>query len=440
MSLPVVAIVGRSNVGKSTLFNRIVGKRISIQKDELGVTRDRIYAKASWAGHDFTLIDTGGIETKGIDEFSKEIEKQADIALAMCDVVLYVVDVKAGIMSGDIDIANKLRRLRKPVILVCNKLDNYKEEELYDFYQLGFGEPYGISSLQGKGVGDILDKAVSFFKTKKEEDDSDVLKIAIVGKPNAGKSSLVNKLANEERVIVSDIAGTTRDSIDVPFRYNKKDYLLIDTAGMRRKSNIEDETVEKYSIYRTIDSLKRADVVVVVIDVNEPISEQDVKICALAHNEEKPIVVALNKWDLVEKDTNSMNKITKSLENDLAFMNYYKPVFLSALTGKRLDKLMLAVDEAYENANKKVSIGSFNEILQSAYSVTAPPQKKGKKLRIFYATQTGVCPPSFVLFVNDTSLVTDNYLRYLENTIRKSIDFTGTPIKFTAKSKREEDL
>ncbi len=441
MSLPVVAIVGRSNVGKSTLFNRIVGKRISIAKDEMGVTRDRIYATASWAGHDFTLIDTGGIETKGIDEFSKEIEKQADIAIAMCDIILYVVDNQSGILPADRELAERLRKSKKPIVLVVNKLDNYKEEDLYDFYSLGLGEPFGVSSIQGKGVGDVLDRVVSLFKERKEEKSKDgVLKIAILGKPNVGKSSLVNRIAGEERVIVSSVAGTTRDSIDVPFKYNKREYLLIDTAGMRKKRSIDEETVEKYSIYRTLDSLKRADVIVVVFDASQTISEQDVKICALAHNEEKPIVIVMNKWDKVEKDNNSMAKITAQLEKDLAFMNYFKPVYLSALTGKKLDKLMPAINEAYANANKKVSIGSFNDILQSAYSVTAPPIKKGKKLRIFYATQSGVCPPSFVLFVNDTSLVTDNYLRYLENTIRKSIDFTGTPIKLTVKSKREEDL
>ncbi len=441
MGRPVVAIVGRSNVGKSTLFNRIVGKRISIVNDEIGVTRDRIYAVAEWAGHSFTLIDTGGIELKSKDEFQEDIAKQAEIAIGMSDVILYVVDTRAGILPNDIAVADKLRRCKKPIVLVCNKMDDYKPEDLYEFYNLGLGEPYGVSSLQGKGVGDVLDKVISHFATRveKEEDDG-VLKIAIVGKPNAGKSSIVNRLAGEERVIVSSVAGTTRDAIDVPFNYNKKKYMIIDTAGMRRKSHIEDETVERYSIYRTIDSIQRADVVVVVIDVSTPITEQDVKICALAHNENKPIVVVMNKWDLVEKDKSTMDKITKQLETDLAFMNYFKPVYLSALTSKRMEKLMPAINEVYANATKKVSAGAFNDILQSAYSVTAPPAKKGKKLRIFYGTQTGTCPPTFVLFVNDTSLVTDNYLRYLENTLRKSVDFTGTPIRFTTKSKREEDL
>lgn len=440
-SLPVVAIVGRSNVGKSTLFNRIVGKRISIVQDEIGVTRDRIYATAEWCGHSFTLIDTGGIELKSKDEFAEDIAKQADIAIDMSDVILYVVDAKTGILPNDIAVAEKLRRSKKKIVLICNKLDDYKPEELYDFYTLGLGEPFGVSAQQGKGIGDALDKVVSYFGERKETNEDDgVIKIAIVGKPNAGKSSIVNRLANEERVIVSSVAGTTRDAIDVPFNYNKQKYLIIDTAGMRRKSNIEDETVERYSIFRTIDSIKRADVVVVVIDVSVPLSEQDVKVCALAHNENKPIVIVMNKWDLVDKNKDTMNKVTKQLETDLAFMNYFKPVYLSALTAKRMDKLMPAINEAYANANRKITAGVFNEILQTAYSVTAPPAKKGKKLRIFYGTQTGVCPPTFVLFVNDTSLVTDNYLRYLENSLRKSVDYTGTPIRITVKSKREEDL
>lgn len=440
-SLPVVGIVGRSNVGKSTLFNRIVGKRISIVQDEIGVTRDRIYATAEWCGHSFTLIDTGGIELKSKDEFAEDIAKQADIAIDMSDVILYVVDAKTGILPNDIAVAEKLRRSKKKIVLICNKLDDYKPEELYDFYTLGLGEPFGVSAQQGKGIGDALDKVVSYFGERKETNEDDgVIKIAIVGKPNAGKSSIVNRLANEERVIVSSVAGTTRDAIDVPFNYNKQKYLIIDTAGMRRKSNIEDETVERYSIFRTIDSIKRADVVVVVIDVSVPLSEQDVKVCALAHNENKPIVIVMNKWDLVDKNKDTMNKVTKQLETDLAFMNYFKPVYLSALTAKRMDKLMPAINEAYANANRKITAGVFNEILQTAYSVTAPPAKKGKKLRIFYGTQTGVCPPTFVLFVNDTSLVTDNYLRYLENSLRKSVDYTGTPIRITVKSKREEDL
>lgn len=441
MALPVVAIVGRPNVGKSTLFNKIAGKRISIVQDEPGVTRDRIYADAEWCGHNFTLIDTGGLDLRSNDEISKHIIKQADIAVAMADVILYVVDVKTGLVNEDYAVADKLRKSKKKIILVCNKLDKYKPEELYDFYALGLGEPYGISAQQAKGIGDILDEVVSSFGERRDmSEENDAIKIAIVGKPNAGKSSLVNRLVNEERVIVSSVAGTTRDAIDVPFNYNKHKYVLIDTAGMRRKRSIEDETVERYSIFRTIDSIKRADVVVIVIDVSVPISEQDVKICALAHNENKPIVVVMNKWDLIEKETNTMNKFNEKLKTDLAFMSYFIPVYLSALTSKRIDKLMPAINQAYENANRQVPKGALNDILQSAYTIAPPPSKNGKKLKIFYATQTGECPPTFVLFVNDSTLITDNYLRYLENTIRKSVDFSGTPIRITTKSKREEDL
>lgn len=440
MALPVVAIVGRPNVGKSTLFNRLAGKRISIVQDEPGVTRDRIYAQGEWCGHNFTLIDTGGIDLKSQEEMSKHIIKQADIAVSMSDVILYVVDAKIGLIPEEYEVAERLRRSKKKVILVCNKLDNYKPDQLYDFYALGLGEPFGISAKQGYGVGDVLDEVVKGFGDRKEPEYADAIKIAIVGKPNAGKSSLVNKMLGEERVIVSNVAGTTRDAVDIPFNYNKQKYVLIDTAGLRRKRSIEDETVEKYSVFRTLDSIKKADVVVVVIDASVKLSEQDVKVCALAHNEFKPVVVVMNKWDLIEKDNQTMNKFNKQLETDLAFMTYHIPVYLSALTGKRMDKLMPAVLKAYENANKKITTGSLNEIIQSAYSVSAPPSKNGKRLRMFLGSQTGTCPPEFTLFVNDSSLMTDNYLRYMENSIRKSIDFSGTPIKMVAKSKREEDL
>lgn len=439
-SLPVVAIVGRPNVGKSTLFNRLAGKRISIVQDEPGVTRDRIYATAEWCGHSFTLIDTGGIDLKSDDQIVKNIAKQADIAIGMSDIILYVVDVKSGIVPADIEVADKLRKSKKKVILVCNKLDNYKPELLYEFYELGLGEPFGICASQGMGVGDVLDEVVKNFGERKEVQDDGAIKIAIVGKPNAGKSSLVNRLLGEERVIVSSVAGTTRDAIDVPFNYNKQKFVLIDTAGMRRKRSIEDETVERYSIFRTIDSVKRADVIVVVMDVSTEISEQDVKICALAHNENKPVVVAMNKWDLIDKDQNKSDDFTKKLQIDLAFMNYFKPVYLSALTGKKTEKLMPAVLEAYANANKTVTTGMLNDILQSAYLISPVPSKNGKKLKIYYGTQTGTCPPTFTLFINDDTLMSDNYLRYLENNIRKSVDFSGTPIKIVCKSKREEDL
>jgi GTP-binding protein len=357
----------------------------------------------------------------------------------MADLILFLVDGKEGLTSSDLDVASKLRKCKKPVLLVVNKLDNYRAEDLFEFYSLGLGEPMGISAEHGTGIGDLLDKVVENLP-KQTATKAESIKIAIVGKPNAGKSSLINRLVGENRVIVSDIAGTTRDSVDIPFNYNKKSYTLIDTAGMRRKSKIDDETTEKYSVFRTIDSIRRADVVVLVLDASEPISEQDVRIAGLIHEENKPSVVVMNKWDLIEKDTNTINKFEKQLQTDLAYMSYFKSIYLSALTGKRTEKLMQAVEEVYGNACKKISAGTLNDILQGAYAISAPPSKGGKKLRIFYATQTGTNPPTFALFVNDITLMADNYKRYLENSIRSAVDFTGTPIRITLKAKNEKDL
>ena len=438
--LPLVAVVGKPNVGKSTFFNRIVGKRISIVNDEPGVTRDRIYADAEWCGHAFTMIDTGGIEFNSDDNFSRHILIQAELAIDMADEIVFIVDGKEGLTAGDLDVAQKLRRTKKPVILVVNKLDNYKPEDLYEYYSLGLGEPFGISAEQALGLGDLLDEIVKNLPENTKEEDDDSIKVAIVGKPNAGKSSIINKLVGENRVIVSDVAGTTRDAVDIPFKCNKKKYTLIDTAGLRRKSKIEDETTERYSVFRTIDSIRRADVVVLVIDSNEPLSEQDVKIAGLIHEELKPSVIVMNKWDLITKETSTMNKFDKQLSVDLAYMSYFKSVYLSALTGKRLEKLMEAVDEVWENANKKITAGNLNEIIQNAYAISNPPAKGGKRLKIFYATQTGTTPPTFVLFVNDTDLMQDNYKRYIENSIRNAVDFMGTPIRITLKSKKEEDI
>lgn len=441
MREPLVAIVGRPNVGKSTLFNRIVGKRISIVNDEPGVTRDRIFARAEWLDNSFTLIDTGGLDLEKQDEITKNIVHQAKLAIDMADVILFVIDGKIGLTVQDEDALDVLRKSNKKIILVVNKIDNYDESLSYEYYSLGLGEPYLISSIHGKGIGDLLDKVVSYFeKERLVGGDEDVVKLAIVGKPNAGKSSLINRLVGEDRVIVSNVAGTTRDSINIPFKYNGKKYSLIDTAGMRRKSKIEDETVERYSIIRSLDAIRNADVVVLVIDVSEEISDQDVKIAGLIHEQNKPSVIVFNKWDLIEKDTNTMNKYEKLLETELAFMSYYKSVYLSALTGKRTEKLMQAVEKVIENANRQVSAGALNDILQDAYTINSPTYKKGKKLRIFYATQTGTKPPIFTLFVNDTKLMENNYLRYLENNIRKAFDFSGTPIQIKMKCKKEEDL
>ena len=441
MKEPLVAIVGRPNVGKSTLFNRIVGKRISIVNDEPGVTRDRIFSHAEWLDNSFTLIDTGGLDFEKNDEITINIVSQAKLAIEMADVILFVVDGKAGITAEDRNVVSVLRKSKKQIILVVNKIDNYDENLAYEYYELGLGEPYLISSIHGSGVGDLLDKVVSCFpKEMLMVKKDDAIKIAIVGKPNAGKSSLINRLVGENRVIVSNIAGTTRDAIDIPFKYNGKKYMLIDTAGMRRKKKIEDETVERYSIIRSLDAIRNADIVVLVIDSSTEISDQDLKIAGFIDEQNKPSVIVLNKWDLIDKDTNTMNKFEKTLKNELSFMSYFKSVYLSALTGKRTEKLMQAVEDVLENNNRQISAGSLNDILQDAYTVNAPAFKNNKRLKIFYATQSGTNPPTFVLFVNDINLMTDNYLRYLENNLRKAFDFTGTPIRIKLKCKKDYDL
>lgn len=441
MKEPLVAIVGRPNVGKSTLFNRIIGKRISIVNDEPGVTRDRIFYRANWLDNNFMLIDTGGLDFENQDEISVNIVKQAKLAIEMADVIVFVVDGKLGLTASDRDVVEVLRKAKKKIVLAVNKVDNYDENLAYEYYELGLGEPVLISSLHGKGVGDLLDKVVSHFpKDSKNQEDEDVVKIAIVGKPNAGKSSLINRLVGEERVIVSSIAGTTRDSVNIPFKYNEKKYALIDTAGMRRKSKIEDNTVERYSIIRSLDSVRNADIVLLVMDVTQEVSDQDLKIASFINEEHKPSILVLNKWDLVEKDTNTMHKFEQKLDGEFAFMPYFKTVYLSALTGKRTEKLMPTIDMVLENAHRKVTAGDLNDVLQDAYLLNSPTYKKGKKLRVFYATQSGVNPPTFVLFVNDIHLMENNYLRYLENNIRKAFNFEGVPIRITMKCKKEEDL
>lgn len=441
MREPLVAIVGRPNVGKSTLFNRIVGKRISIVNDEPGVTRDRIFYRANWLDNNFILVDTGGLDFENQDEISVNIVKQAKVAIDTADVIIFVVDGKLGLTSSDRDVVEVLRKSKKKIVLAVNKIDNYDENLVYEYYELGLGEPILISSLHGKGVGDLLDRVVTYFpKDAKQTEEDDVVKIAIVGKPNAGKSSLINRLVGEERVIVSSIAGTTRDSVNIPFKYNGKKYSLIDTAGMRRKSKIEDNTIERYSIIRSLDSIRNADIVLLVIDVTTEISDQDLKIASFINEENKPSIIVLNKWDLIEKDTNTMCKFEDKLSKELAFMSYFKSVYLSALTGKRTEKLMPAINAVLENAHRSVSSGDLNDVLQDAYLLNSPAYKKGKKLRVFYATQSSVVPPTFVLFVNDINLMENNYLRYLENNIRKAFNFEGTPIRITLKCKKEEDL
>ena len=441
MYKPIVAIVGRPNVGKSTFFNKVVGKRIAIVEDEPGVTRDRVYGDAEWNGVEFSLVDTGGIDLKSTDIMKKHILTQAKIAIDIADVILFFTDGKEGLVPNDQEVAEMLRKSKKPVVLVVNKLDNFTIEDTYDFYKLGLGEPMPISSEQKRGLGDLLDKVVALLpkEGKTNEHQKHGLKIAIVGKPNVGKSSLTNKLVGKDRVIVSDIAGTTRDAVEVPFSKNGKDYLLIDTAGLRRKRSIEDGTVERYSVFRTLESIRKADVVLVVFDVTQDISEQDVRIAGLVHEEQKPTVIVLNKWDAVQKDTYTQNKIKEKLAIDLAYMNYFEPVFISALSGQNIDKLLQAVEKVRENNTKRITTGTLNEIIQNAIATTPAPQKAGKRLKILYATQTGIEPPTFVLFVNDTDLATNGYLRHIENCIRKSVDYSGTPIRITTKSRGEDD-
>lgn len=441
MEKPLVAVVGRPNVGKSTFFNRIAGKKISIVKDMPGVTRDRIYADAEWCGHSFTIVDTGGLDVKNKDEFQQNITRQAELAVELAQVVLLFVDGKQGLLPADYDAADFLRKYKVPIVLVVNKIDNNELEKTYEFYNLGLGEPIAISAELNKGIGDLLDVIVSKFKTKVDSLVEDKrIKIAVVGKPNAGKSSLVNKLLGENRVMVSNVAGTTRDAIDSPFKYDGKEYLLIDTAGIRRKSKIDKDSVELYSVIRSFDAIRRADVVVMVVDSVEGLSEQDVRIAGFIHEEGKPSVILMNKWDAIEKDTYTMNKFNEQLAEDLKFMDYYVALYGSALTGLRINKLMESVNQVLENANRRITTGNLNDILQNAVLTTEPPTKNGRRLKIYYITQPSVTPPTFVLFVNDKELMHFSYLRYLENCIRNAVDFKGTPIRLLVNSKKEKDV
>ncbi len=440
MTKPLVAVVGRPNVGKSTFFNRICGKRISIVKDLPGVTRDRIYADAEWQGYNFTLIDTGGIELKSDDAMYKHIRKQVEIAVDVADVIVFFVDGKQGLVASDMDVADYLRTVNKPVVLAVNKLDNFTVENMdavYDFYQLGLGEPIGVSAEQSKGLGDLLDEIVKYFD-KIESDESDNIKIAVVGRPNVGKSSMVNKILGYERVIVSDVAGTTRDAVDTPFTRNGKNYTIIDTAGLRRKRGVEFDTVESYSVMRSIAAIKRADVVLIVFDSSEEISEQDVRIAGMVHEEGKPCIIVMNKWDVVEKDTHTIEDYKKTLDNQLAFMDYYVPIFVSAKTGQRVDRIFDVIDKVYENASRRIPTGILNDVIREAVSVNEPPSPSGRRLKILYATQTDVNPPKIVVFVNNEKILHFSYRRYLENSLRKAFDFSGTPIVVVYNSKKEE--
>ncbi len=441
MEKPVLAIIGKPNVGKSTFFNRVAGKRISIVKNTPGVTRDRIIVDAEWAGHAFSMIDTGGIEPAKDDEWQKYILMQANLAIDVADVVLMIVDGKEGVSNSDFNVAQILRKAKKPVVLAVNKLENDElDEGTLDFYKLGLGIPIAISSEHGKGVADVLDEVVALFKNKVSPfEENAKTKIAIVGRPNAGKSSITNRLLGETRVVVSDVAGTTRDAIDVPFRYKGKDFVLIDTAGIRRKSKIDYESIEGFSVMRSLQAIRRANVVVYVLDASEEISEQDVRVLGYIHELGKPSVILYNKWDLIEKDNKTVKKYTDKLKQELKFMDYFVVQYISALEGTRFGKIMESVETVLEHAKTRISTGLLNEILQDAISTTEPPTHAGKRLKIKYMTQVDVCPPTFMLFVNDEKLLHFSYKRYLENCLRRAKDFSGTPIKILVKQTNKGD-
>ena len=436
MAKPLVAIVGRPNVGKSTFFNKVSGKKISIVEDTPGVTRDRLYADAEWCGKAFTLIDTGGIELKSSDEMWQHIKKQADIAIDTADVIIFFCDAKTGLTAADYDVATMLRRSGKPIVLAVNKLDNYREDVLFDFYELGLGQPIGISAEQSKGIGDLLDEVCADFD-KVDIEEEEGLKIAIVGKPNAGKSRLTNQLLGYDRTIVSDVAGTTRDAVDTPIEVDGKKYVLIDTAGIRKKKAV-DEDIEYYSVLRSLAAIRRADVCLIVIDAAEGITEQDVKIAGYVHEQGKPSIIVMNKWDKVDKDTYTVNKFEEKLKNELAFMSYYKSVYVSAKFGQRVNKILTLAEEVYLNASKRITTGTLNDVLGDAIRATEPPTKNGRRLKIYYMTQDGVTPPTFIVFVNDGELMHFSYRRFLENTLRKAFGFEGTPIRIFVHEKNED--
>ncbi len=436
MSRPIVAVVGRPNVGKSSFFNKICGERISIVDDMPGVTRDRIYADAEWCGKEFTLIDTGGLDPKSDDIFQEVIQEQANIAMDIADVIVMIVDGKTGVTTADEILAKKLRVTTKPVVLVVNKLDRFNIEDVYEFYQLGLGDPLPLSCAQSKGIGDVLDVITSFFPKVDLDENNLGIKIAVVGRPNVGKSSIINRLVGEKRVAVSDIEGTTRDAVLIPFRYNKKTYQLVDTAGLRRSRGVEQESVEGYSVLRTMRAIEKADVVLIVFDSTANLTEQDIRIAGYVHEAGKPSVVVMNKTDIMER---KKQQITEELKKQLAFMSYLQTVFISAKEGTRLGDIMPAVLRVYENASKRITTGLLNDILQDAILNFEPPAKKGKKIKLSYITEAETNPPTFVIFCNDAKLVNFSYQRYLENQLREKVDFSGTPIKIILKTKGEDE-
>ena len=437
---PIVAVVGRPNVGKSTLFNALAGERIAIVQDTPGITRDRIYADINWLDMQFTLIDTGGIEPESSDVILSQMRDQAQIAMDTADVIIFMTDVKQGLVDDDMKVADMLRRSHKPVVLVVNKVDSFEKfmNDTYEFYNLGIGEPVPISAANRLGIGDMLDEVAKHFdKNMTEETDDDRPRVAIIGKPNVGKSSLINKIIGEKRLIVSDIAGTTRDAIDTPVKANGKEYVFIDTAGLRRKKNVK-EDLEKYMIVRTVSAVERADVVVLLIDADEGVTEQDAKIAGIAHERGKGFIIAVNKWDLIEKNNSTVNEFSKKIRSTLSFMPYAEIMFISALTGQRVPKLFEMIDAVIENCALRVQTGVLNEIVAEATAMQQPPSDKGKRLKIFYVTQVAVKPPTFVIFVNDKQLMHFSYTRYLENQIRDTFGFRGTPLKFIIRERKED--
>lgn len=441
MSRPMVAIVGRPNVGKSTLFNVLAGENISIVKDVPGVTRDRIFADGNWLNYNFTLVDTGGIEPDTGDLILAHMREQAEIAIETADVIVFVVDVRQGLVDADHKVADMLRRSKKPVVLVVNKVDNFNKMmlDVYEFYNLGLGEPIPISAASRLGLGDMLDVVTEHFPTSDEiEEDDDRPRIAVVGKPNAGKSSLINKILGENRVIVSDIAGTTRDAIDTEVVRNGKEYIFVDTAGLRRKSKIK-EDLERYSIIRTVSAVEKADVVILMIDATEGVTDQDTKIAGIAHERGKGMIIAVNKWDLVEKNDKTIYKFTNEIRDKLSFMPYAELLFISAHTGQRIHKIFETIDAVIENCSLRVATGVLNEILTEAMAMKQPPSDKGKKLRIYYMTQVSVKPPTFVMFINDKELMHFSYTRYIENQIRNTFGFRGTPIRMIARERKGKE-
>lgn len=441
MSKPIVAVVGRPNVGKSTLFNRLAGERISIVQDTPGVTRDRIYADVEWTGRKFTLIDTGGMEIGAEDVILKQILQQAEIAIETADVILFITDAKAGMTDDDKQVANMLRRTKKPVVLAVNKIDNVNRDSMniYEFYELGIGDPIAISAGQALGLGDMLDEVISYFPENAEaEEEEEVIKVAIIGKPNVGKSSLINKILGEDRLIVSNIPGTTRDAIDTPIEIDGQKYVFIDTAGMRRKSKIKEE-IERFSIIRAVTAVERCDVAILVIDANEGITDQDTKIAGIAHERGRAAIVAVNKWDAIEKNDKTMNKYLKDIGNELAYMPYAPKVFISALTGQRITRMLELIQTVYQNHALRISTGVLNDVLIEATAMQQPPADKGRQLKLYYITQVSIKPPTFVIFVNDRELFHFSYKRYIENQLREAFGFVGTPIHFIVREKGKEN-